>query len=49
MIFTDEAEARAYAEKRIEAWHRYRQEARAIEIRQKEALDCYRAEIEALP
>ena len=49
VIFTEEAEARAYAERRIEAWHRHREAAREIEARLAEEQARYRAEIEARP
>jgi hypothetical protein len=48
VIFTDPKEARAYAEARLEAWRRHREEMTAIEAREKEEQDRYRAEIEAL-
>jgi hypothetical protein len=48
VIFTDPEEARVYAEARLEAWRRHREEMTAIEAREKEEQDRYRAEIEAL-
>jgi len=49
VIFTDPKEARAYAEKRMEAWRRHRKEVMAIEAREKEERERYLAEIEKMP
>jgi hypothetical protein len=49
VIFTDREEAEAHAQKRLEAWHRHREWMMAIEARQKEERERFRAEIEALP
>ena len=49
VIFTDEKEARAYAEKRLEAWRRHREVAREIETRLTEERERYRAEIAGAP
>ena len=48
-IFTDRGEAEAYARQRLEAWQRYREEAKETEARHREAMQRYRAEIEGLP
>jgi hypothetical protein len=48
-ICTDGGEAEAYARRRLEAWQRYREEAKATEARHREAMQRYRAEIGSLP
>jgi hypothetical protein len=49
VIFMERGEAEGHAHRRLEAWERYREEAKATEARHLEAMKRYRAEIEGLP